>query len=173
VLVTREVAAAAPGDVTVNAADLLTATAGLPTRRDQLWRWPLPPGPGVVVEEIPTRKLREVALAAAGTLREVTTHGLRGRAVGSRILREALLDHVPIVVEATGSDPDSDGGRVEISQRLVQAVAQMGFLGGAEAAATARTLVRVRCAERWVGLAAQYGTAWMPPSAGPLSLRSA
>lgn len=176
VLVTREVAAAAPGDVTVSAAELLATTSGqaqLPPRRDADWRWPLPPHPGTVLEEVPARTLRSVAVAAAGTLQEVAAEGLAGRRVGSRVLREALLDHVAIVVEvaAAGEDSGEVPGRVEVPQRLVQAVVQMGFLGRTGAALAAP--VRVRRAERWVGLAARYGTAWLPPAGGPLTLRPA
>jgi len=164
VLVTREVGAAVSADLTVGAADLLAAEPGrLPPRRDREWRWPLPPHPGEALEEIPARKLAAVAAAAAGTLREVAETGLAGRPVGSRVLREALLDHVAIVVE-----PGPGGtGTVEVPQRLVQGVVRMGFLGRVTDA-TAR--VQVRRAERWVGLAARYGTGWLPPP-GPLRVR--
>lgn len=165
VLVTREVDAAVPGDLTVGAADLLAAEAGgLPARRDREWRWPLPPHPGEALEEIPARQVAGVAAAAAGTLRQVTEVGLAGRPVGSRVLREALLDHVAIVVE-----PGPGGsGKVEVPQRLVQGVVRMGFLGRVTDV-TAR--VRVRRADRWIGLVARYGTGWLPPPAGPLSVR--
>jgi hypothetical protein len=160
VLVTREVAGSAPGDVTVGAAALLAASGELPPRQDPRWRWPLPPGVGQVLEELPGQSLRDIAAAAAGTLREVTAAGLQGRPVGVRMLREALLDHVAIVV-------DCPSGRIDVPQRLVQAVLQMGFLGSRDAA---EQPVRVRRAGRWTGLAARYGTAWLPPPAG-LGLR--
>lgn len=160
VLVTRAAEFAAPGDVTVGAAALLAGSGALPSRRDPEWRWPLPPHAGSVVEQIPAARLREVTSAAAGTLREVSETGLDGRPVGARMLRDALLDHVPIVVE-TGA------GRWEVPQRLVQGVARMGFLGRADAP------VRVCAADRWVGLAARYGTAWLPPPAGRLTIRPA
>jgi hypothetical protein len=159
VLVTREVAAVAPGDVTVGAAALLAAGGAVPGRRDAQWRWALPHRAGTVVEEIPGRQVRQVAAAAAGTLREVTETGLDGRRVGVRVLREALLDHVAIVVETRGV-------RVEVPQRLVQAVVRMGFLGG-----SGDLPVRVRQDGRWVGLAAAYGTAWLPPMSDPLTVR--
>ena len=152
VLVTRDVARIVPYDVTVGAAALLRAGDALPERRDAHWRWPLPPDAGAVVEEVPARRLRELAAAAAGTLREVARAGMAGRPVGARMLREALLDHVAVVVEAAGV------GRLEIPQRLVQAVVRMGFLGSGDVP------VRVRSAQRWVGLAARYGTAWLPPA---------
>jgi hypothetical protein len=196
VLVTREVAVAVPGDVTVGAAALLAAEEAMPPPRDHEWRWPLPRAAGVVVEEVPARRLREVAAAAAGTLREVSVAGLGGRPVGVRVLREALLDHVAIVVE-TGTGPaparplaagerapeergpgepgagEPGAGRVEVPQRLVQAVVRMGFLGPADppAGEPAEESVRVRRSDRWVGLAARYGTAWLPPPAGPLTVR--
>jgi hypothetical protein len=162
VLVTREVPGApaqAAGDVTVGAAALLGGGGVLPPRRDQDWRWPLPPAGVAVVEEIPASRLREVSAAAAGTLREVTETGLAGRPVGGRMLREALLDHIAVVVEEDG------GQRLEVPQRLVQAVVRMGFLGADDAP------VRVTRADRWVGLAARYGTGWLPPPSGPLALR--
>jgi hypothetical protein len=194
VLVTREVAAPPPGDITVGAAALLAgfegagqhagdpgpptgAGAGVdvggadapvaladPPRRDHDWRWPLPPSMGTVVEEVPAQDIREVAAAAAGTLREIAQTGLGGRAVGVRVVREALLDHVAIAVETEAGEP------VEVSQRLVQAVVRMGFLGPE---AGAEDPVRVRLAGRWVGLAARYGTAWLPPRLGPLTVRPA
>lgn len=160
VLVTREVEGPAPGDVTVAAAALLAATDALPPRLDPQWRWPLPPGPGEVVEELPAAALRRVGAAAAGVLREAATGGLQGRAVGVRALRDALLDHVAIVVEG-------DGAPVRVRQRLVQAVLRMGFLGPA---ATDEPPVRVRRCGQWVGLVARYGTAWSPPP-DPLVLR--
>jgi hypothetical protein len=159
VLVTREVALASPADVTFGAGALLAGRS--PQRRDAEWRWPLPPRPGEVVEEVPAQRLREVAAAAAGTLREVTEAGLGGRVVGVRVLREALLDHVAVVVE-TGT------GSVDVPQRLVQAVVRMGFLGRP---ASDEPPIRVRRYGRWVGLAARYGTGWLPPPAGPLSVR--
>jgi hypothetical protein len=163
-LVTREVSEIVPDDVTIGAAALL-AGAGSPPNRDHEWRWPLPPSMGTVVEEVPAQELREVAAAAAGTLREIAETGLEGRAVGVRVVREALLDHVAIVVEA-GGRAGSGGGtaRVEVSQRLVQAVIRMGFLGSGS------SMVRVRLAGRWVGLAARYGSAWLPPRLGPLTV---
>ena len=157
VLVTREVAGPGPGDVTVSAADLLTElTRGgeeLPARHDDRWRWPLPPPGAVVMETVAVAELSRLATAAAGTLREVAAGGLGGRAVGQRAVRDALLDHVALVVTAV------DGRRVEVPQRLVQAISQMGFLGpsgvdGAQA--------RVYVAGSWVGISAPYGVAWLP-----------
>jgi hypothetical protein len=158
VLVTRKVAGAGPGDATVPAAGLLAALAGqspeLPTRRDADWRWPLPPARSIAVESVAAAELSRLAEAAAGTLREVTAGGLAGRAVGQRAVRDALLDHVALVVT-----PD-EGEPVEVSQRLVQAVSRMGFLGPVDAAAPA---TRVCVAGRWVGLSAPYGVAWLQP----------
>jgi hypothetical protein len=167
VLVTRQVAATVPGDRTVGAAALLAAAAAgepMPPARDPLWRWPLPPGAGTVVEEIGAGEVRAVAAAAAGTLRAVTDEGLDGRPVGVRVLREALLDHVAVVVTPPASGAGAAAGdRIEIPQRLVQAVLKMGFLGTA-----ADDPVRVRLAERWIGLAGRNGTAWLPPRGGLL-----
>jgi hypothetical protein len=158
VLVTREVSGPGPGDVTVSAADLLDVLgrgAGeLPARRDAQWRWPLPPSGGVAVEAVATSELTRLATAAAGTLREVTAGGLGGRAVGGRAVRDALLDHVALVVTPEGGHP------VEVPQRLVQALSRMGFLGAADVDGPH---ARVRVAGRWVGVSAPYGVAWLQP----------
>jgi hypothetical protein len=157
VLVTREVAGRGPDDATVSATDLLSVLAAggdqLPERRDAQWRWPLPPSAGETVESVSRAELTRLAAAAAGTLREVAAGGLAGRAIGQRAVRDALLDHVALVV-----DPPAGGGPVEVPQRLVQAISRMGFLGpdrvdGPE--------TRVRVAGRWVGLSAPYGVAWL------------
>lgn len=162
-LVTREMAAAAPDtDLTVSAADLLAARDAWPGRRDAAWRWPLPAHAGEVVEEVPAAEVRDIAAAAAATVRQVSSEGMAGRAVGARVLREALLDHVAVVIKT------SAGERLEVSQRLVQAVIRMGFLGPPGTPDP----VRVRRAGSWVGLAARYGTAWLPGPGG-LTLRPA
>ncbi|PSK61977.1 hypothetical protein B0E53_06114 [Micromonospora sp. MH33] len=100
------------------------------------------------VEALPGAEVRRIATAAAGTLREASTHGVAGRAVGQRALRDALLDHVAVVV--TPDDPP--GAPVEVPQRLVQGLVRMGFLGAGD--------VQVRIAGRWVGLVGPYGAAW-------------
>ncbi|MFI2646083.1 hypothetical protein [Micromonospora fulviviridis] len=152
VLVVRTVPGTAPGDATVAAAELLAElSAGgdaLPRRRDDGWRWPLPPVASRAVEALPGAEVRRIATAAAGTLREASTHGVAGRAVGQRALRDALLDHVAVVV--TPDDPP--GAPVEVPQRLVQGLVRMGFLGAGD--------VQVRIAGRWVGLVGPYGAAW-------------
>ncbi|MEV4278086.1 hypothetical protein [Actinoplanes xinjiangensis] len=155
VLVTREVAGPGPGDATVSASALLAVLAAgggsLPERRDTQWRWPLPPPASRAVESISGTELAQLADAAAGTLREIVSGGMSGRAVGQRAVRDALLDHVAMVVTPEAGEP------VRISQRLVQAVARMGFLGprdGDQAEA------RVRVAGGWVGISAPYGVAW-------------
>ncbi|MEU4217818.1 hypothetical protein [Actinoplanes sp. NPDC026623] len=158
VLVTREVAGPGPGDATVSAAALLAGLSerslDLPARRDSDWRWPLPPARSTVVESVATAEVSRLAKAAAGTLREVTAGGLAGRAVGQRVVRDALLDHVALVVAAP------EAGPIEVSQRLVQASTRMGFLGPADEDALC---VRVCVAGRWVGLSAPYGVAWLQP----------
>ncbi len=141
-------------------ADLADARAGAGE-----WRWGLPPGAGTAIEQIPAREIHRVGMAAEQTLRTVTQSGIDGRAVGQRAVRDALLDHVPITVEAAGQ-------RVGVPQRLVQAVVRMGFLGAVPTA----SVVLVRVQPGWVGLAADYGTAWWhrvsrftvtPVSSGP------
>jgi len=156
VLVTREVDGSGPADATVAAADLLAVLARgedtLPERRDAQWRWPLPPGGGRPVETVAAAELTRLATAAAGTLREVAAGGLAGRAVGQRAVRDALLDHVALVVTP------AEGPPVDVSQRLVQAVSRMGFLGppGVDSPDP-----RVCVSGRWVGLSAPYGIAWL------------
>ncbi|MDG4783375.1 hypothetical protein O7614_27345 [Micromonospora sp. WMMD961] len=162
VLVVRTVAGGPADDVTVAAADLLAELerggVALPTRRDAQWRWPLPPARSRQVEALPVVELRRIAQAAAGTLRTASQQGVAGRAVGQRALRDALLDHVAVVVtpDATPAAP------VEVPQRLVQAVVRMGFLGAADgpAAGPGEPTVQVRVAGRWVGLVGPYGAAW-------------
>ncbi|MFC3500910.1 hypothetical protein ACFOOK_08035 [Micromonospora krabiensis] len=172
VLVVRTVAGAGPGDVTVAAAELLAelerSGPALPSRRDGEWRWPLPPAASRRVEKLPAGDVWRIARAAAGALRDATEHGVAGRVVGQRALRDALLDHVAVLV--TPDDPP--GPPVEVSQRLVQGLVRMGFLGSpgvgghADAAAPPADAasppadVQVRVAGRWVGLVGPYGAAW-------------
>lgn len=157
VLASRTVTGPGPGDATVTAAALLAelgrAGATLPARRDEQWRWPLPSTPGRLVETIAAADLRRVADAAAGTLRAAAAQPVAGRAIGQRAVRDALLDHVAVVVVA------DSGERVEVAQRLVQGVVRMGFLGAADA--DAPDGVQVRLANRWVGLVAPYGAVWL------------
>ncbi|WP_089009827.1 hypothetical protein [Micromonospora viridifaciens] len=152
VLVVRTVTGVAPGDVTVAAGELLAELAAggaaLPRRRDDGWRWPLPPPASLAVETLPAEDVRRIAAAAAGTLREAAAHGVAGRAVGQRALRDALLDHVAVVV----TPDDAPDVPVEVPQRLVQGLVRMGFLGSGD--------VQVRVAGRWVGLVGPYGAAW-------------
>jgi hypothetical protein len=159
VLVTRQVRATLTGDATVRAAELLYAlTSGstsLPARHDAQWRWPLPPDAGRVVERLPSAEVHRIGAAAESTVRAAVAGGVRGRAVGERVLRDALLDHVPVVVLT------DDGGRVDVPQRLVQAVVRMGFLGPRPVDGE----VEVRVAGRWVGLAGAFGTGWHRASA--------
>ncbi|QKW15886.1 hypothetical protein [Verrucosispora sp. NA02020] len=159
VLAARTVAGAGAGDVTVAAGSLLAELAAggsaLPTRQDAQWRWALPPAGSRWVETLPGGELRRLASAAAGTLREAAAHGVAGRAVGQRALRDALLDHVAVVVT-----PDDEPGRpVEVTQRLVQGLVRMGFLGAAGDSPESGA-VQVRAAGRWVGLVGPYGAVW-------------
>lgn len=175
VLVTRTVSGPGPGDATVAAAELLgeldRGGSRLPARRDAGWRWPLPATSGRAIEELPSTQLRQLAAAAAGTLRSAASGGVGGRAVGQRMLRDALLDHVAVVVtgaaRAAGADRAVAADRVAVSQRLIQAVVRMGFLGSATATVSGLPVpgadsVQVRTVGRWVGLAAPFGAAWLP-----------
>lgn len=168
VLVSRTVSGVIPDDRVVTAAgllDRLSAADGPPVslaglaRRDADWRISLPPGSGRTEETLPTATVRRLAAAAAETLRTAETVGVGGRAVGQRVLRDALLDHA--VIRGTS---DVDGRSFEISQRLVQAVVRMGFVGPVEGVVTVVT------SGPWTGLAAPYGIAWYR-TAGPLTVR--
>ena len=147
VLVTRQVPGPSIVDSTVTAADLLrTLTEGdgsLPPARDRDWRWALPPGEGSAVETLPADEVRRLGTAAADTLRAA-----RGR-VAERMLRDTLLDHVPIVVS-------TPAGEVPVRQGMVQAVLRMGFTN-----TDGRDQITVRIAGTWVGLAAEYGSVWL------------
>jgi hypothetical protein len=163
VLVMRTVAAAGTAaDHTVGAqalqATLADPAAPAPAPEDARWRWAMPPSRGDVVDTVPAAVVDRVAEAAARTLRVAATEGLGGRAVGERVVRDALLDHVPIVV--TGET----GKRVDVPQRMVQAVVRMGFLGPSEGITSGDNLVTVRLATGWIGLDASYGSAWYRPS---------
>jgi hypothetical protein len=159
VLVVRRVAADATTDSTVAATELLATLSdeSPPSirRRDEAWRWPLPPAGSEIVERIPAAEIRSVATAAERTLRVAVTEGLGGRRVGERVVRDALLDHVAIV--ATGQD----GARAEVPLRLVQALVRMGFVQGIDDLVTESEMsVTVRIARGWVGLDGSYGSAW-------------
>lgn len=149
VLVTRQVRSAFGEDATVGATDLLGALAReervFPARRDTAWRGQLPPEAGDVLDEVPAAEIRRVAAAAAEALR-----ARLGGAVGERRLRDALLDHVAIVVT------DAAGTAAEVPVRMVQALVRMGFLGDEP--------VRIRRARGgWLGAEATYGAAWYRP----------
>lgn len=149
VLVTRRVRSTFDEDATVGVADLMATLARegrpAPLRRDTAWRGQLPPDSGEVLEEVPAADVRRIAAAAADTLR-----ARLGGAVGERRLRDALLDHVAIVVT------DPAGAAAEVPVRVVQALVRMGFLGD--------DAVRVRRARGgWLGAEATYGAAWYRP----------
>jgi hypothetical protein len=146
VLVSRRVPGESTVDVTVSASALLhgltEGAAALPPVRDRDWRWGLPPEAAGPVEKLPAAELIRLGAAAASTLREA--HGR----IGERMLRDALLDHVSIVVS-------SGSARVEVRQALVQALLRMGFV-----ATENDGPVTVGTAGGWVSLSAKYGDVW-------------
>jgi hypothetical protein len=147
VLATRTVPGAVGSDTTVAAGALLRSlTEGdgsLPPARDRDWHWALPPGAGTTVEVLPAGEVHRLGVAAAETLAAA-----RGR-VGERMLRDALLDHVPIVVTAGNRE-------IEIRQGLVQALLRMAFIN-----TDGEGEVTVRITGGWVGLGAEYGSVWV------------
>ncbi|MFG2040849.1 hypothetical protein [Dactylosporangium sp. NPDC048998] len=157
VLVCRGIPARLALDRTVSARELIESIDGeLPASRDTDWHWSLPRVPGTVVERIPGDDVVRVGEAAARTVRTAAAEGVGGRPVGSRMLRDALLDHVPITVTTEAGD------RIPVSQRLVQAVIRMGFTSGA-----AGDFVDVRISGPWTALACAYGSAWHRAGGSP------
>jgi hypothetical protein len=138
--------------------DHVIDATSLERRPDSDWRVALPPLAGErVVEVVPAAVIRAAAAAAAQTLREVSSSGLQGRAVGQRVVRDALLDHVVI----TGRS-DADGSEFAVSQRLVQAIVRMRLLEADN--------VDVLVAGPWTGLGTSLGSAWHRASS-PLAVR--
>jgi hypothetical protein len=76
------------------------------------------------------------------------------------MLRDALLDHVPIVVTA-------DDREIEVRQGLVQALLRMAFID-----TDGKGEVTVRITGGWVGLGAEYGSVWLQ-NAPSLTIRMA
>src|SRR5262249_17371286 len=153
VLVTRVAVAPSTVDITYGAAELLDALSagrGEPSARDAGWRWPVPAGEGEPMGSVPAGELVRLGAAAPAPgrgRRGGTVRAGHGR-VGERVLRDAVLDHVGIVVESAGQ-------RIEIRQRLVQAALRMAFV-----AADDVENVTVRTGRGWVGLAARHGAVW-------------
>jgi hypothetical protein len=133
-------------------------------RRDSEWHAGLPVSAGMVVETMPTSVVRRVSTAAADTWRQTAESGLEGRAVGERVVRDALLDHVPITVTVDDPMAKSVGTAIEVPQRLVQAIARMGFLGSDDEP------LQIVAVGPWVGISTAHGAAWWRRSAG-LSVR--
>ncbi len=142
-------------DRTVRAADWLALGTDDPStleRLDAQWRAGMPGNALVVRETLPVAVVRRMSEAAAETLRETEATGLRGRAVGARVLRDALLDHVPITVAADADHPTD----VQVPQRLVQALVRMGFAVDGPDDQTARIVT----SGPWIGIATVRGAAW-------------
>ena len=78
---------------------------------------------GGSVETVPAAELPGSPRPPPAPCATAAAEGVGGRAVGQRVVRDALLDHV-------AARRDRRAGRaVEVPQRLVQAVVRMGFLG--------------------------------------------
>ena len=104
------------------------------------WRAALPSGAGTVLDEISAAELRGLGEAAADTLGRA-----RGKGVGDRRLRDALLDHVALRVT------DADATR-EIRLRVVLGMLRMGFVGPDP--------VRIRRLPGRCGLESASGVVW-------------
>lgn len=146
-------------DRTVSARDLLDGVTR-PAARDSEWRFGLPPAAADSVEVLPISVVRRMARSAAETLRTALESGVDGRAVGTRRLRDALLDHVAVTVTVDRAESRYSGRVVAIPQRVVQALTRMGW------ADEPVEQVDVLLAGPWVGLATRSGTVWYRPS-GP------
>jgi hypothetical protein len=162
VLATRTIATDLSGDVTLAATDLLARLEDPrllpPVRRDSAWLWPLPPATVPPVEGLPVDEVVGLARAAEETLRTASTEGVGDRPVGERVLRDALLDHVAVVVTA------ADGRSIELPQRLVQGLVRMNFHGNGR-----EGLITVRASGSWRGLSGEYGSTWLAATS-PLRL---
>lgn len=104
------------------------------------WRGRLPRGDWETIESLPAPEVARLDRQAADAIR-----ARRGRGVGDRRLRDAMLDHVAVRVEHGGAE-------YPVQFRLVAALMRMGFLG--------EDPVRVLRAGNRVGLAATYGVVW-------------
>jgi hypothetical protein len=164
VLVSRTVSGSAdPADVTVGAADLLTALdppprdaarppppdgpAGdavrWPGRRDVEWRAALPPAAGWQrLDSVPADVLRALVRAGRDALRAVPA----GAAAAAG---ESLLDHESLTVSGAGQT-------AVLPLRVLSALTRMGFLGGDPSA----DVVLVSAAGGWTRLAGAYGSAY-------------
>jgi hypothetical protein len=126
-----------------------SAEPRLPQRHDLAWRSSLPPGPGQILEVVPSWEFRRIARAAGDTMRAAAGSGL-----GERRIRDELLDHVALIVT-------SEHHRDEVTVRLVQGVVQMGFLGAGDS-----TPVRIRRSGAWLGAEARFGCVWHRTASG-------
>jgi hypothetical protein len=153
VLAVVTVAEPVEADRTVSARDLLDGVAR-PTDRDSEWRFGLPPAAADPVEVLPVSVVRRMAQAAAETLRTALESGVDGRAVGTRRLRDALLDHIAVTVTVDRPDSQYFGRVVAIPQRMVQALTRMGW------ADDPAGYIDVLLAGPWVGLGTHSGAVW-------------
>ena len=95
------------------------------------------------METLPAATVQRLGAAAAEAVRAG-----RGR-VGDRMLRDALLDHVAIVI-STGDE------EIPVRQSMIQAVLRMGFMS-----TDGHGQITVRIGGKWVGLAAEHGSVWL------------
>jgi hypothetical protein len=147
-------------DHTVSARDLLAGVAA-PANRDSQWRLGLPPATAETVEVLPASVVRDMARSAAATLRTALESGVDGKPVGSRRLRDALLDHVCVTVTVDRPDSRYFGRVVSVPQRMVQALTRVGFVD------PAADSIDVLLGGPWVGMATSLGAVWYR-GAGPM-----
>lgn len=146
VLANLTVPGSVAGDTTVRAEALAAWLDGgaAPAPADHQWRGALPRDRGEVLEELPAAECHRIGAAAAATLSEA-----RGRGVGDRRLRDALLDQVVLHVE-TGTTT------AQVPLRLMIGLLRMGFAGTGDGA------VRVRRSGGRLGLEGSAGAVWGP-----------
>lgn len=144
VLANLTVPGSVTADVTVRADALADRLAGgaEPAPADHHWRGALPRDRGVILEELTAAECRRIGEAAATTLRQA-----RGKGVGDRRLRDALLDQVVLTVEV-------DDDRYELPLRLLIGLLRMGF--------APHGTVRVRRDGTRLGLEGLAGAVWGP-----------
>jgi hypothetical protein len=128
------------GDLPEGVYQAVELSEGRATAHPAGWHGRLPSEPWNAVETVPAAEIARLDRQAAEAIRQ-----RRGKSVGDRRLRDAMLDHVALHVEY-------EGEVYGVQFRLIAALMRMGFL--------AEDPVRVMLARRRIGLAATFGAVW-------------